>query len=272
MIFPVFSIHGEYLYAATRNLMQKPCKPAGDFFSEFRTKPSRQGFRAHSLWWAARAFSGSMRLVFHLLYYPLSFTYDTVAWTVSGGEWADWRRCVLPHLLPGRVLELAHGTGTLALDMTERGFTVTAVDLSPAMGKIALRKKKGWELDRSRQGLPAAGPALVRADVRQLPFSKDFFSSAVSTFPADFIFMPQTLQEIYRALHPGGRWIIVPTASPEWLAGRLIPQADKPSPQDVTSVFVRHLEATGFSVRVEVVRQPRSRVVLVVAEKPGALP
>ncbi len=87
-----------------------------------RRTPPRRGLRARLLWAGATAFSGLMRFAFQLLYYPFSFTYDAVAWIVSAGEWADWRRCVLPYLRPGRVLDLAHGTGTLALDMAERGF------------------------------------------------------------------------------------------------------------------------------------------------------
>jgi ubiquinone/menaquinone biosynthesis C-methylase UbiE len=228
--------------------------------------------RARLLWAAATAFSTLLRLAFNLLYYPLAFTYDAVAWTVSGGEWADWRRSVFPYLLPGRVLELAHGTGTLALEMTDRGFTVTAIDLSPAMGKIALRKKRKWGARRAdhesiRLPDPAAGPVHVRADVGQQPFQKEFFSSAVSTFPAEFIFNPRTLHEVYRTLRPGGRWIILPAAYPEWIAGHLLPESKNPSSRDNLSIFARHLEAAGFSVRTEIIRRPHSRVMLIQGEK-----
>ena len=256
----------------TRSSTPKPQVPPDELFPDLRPVKPRQGIRARFLWTAATAFSRLMRLAFHLLYYPLSFTYDAVAWIVSGGEWADWRRTVLPHLLPGRVLELAHGTGTLALEMAERGFAVAAVDLSPAMGRIALGKKRGWEAGRAhrasnRAPTPAASAALVRADVRQLPFPKDFFSSAVSTFPAEFIFNPRTLQEVYRTLRPGGRWIILPAAYPEWIAGRLLPEEKQPSSHDFASIVARHLETVGFSVRTEILRRPRSRVMLIFAEK-----
>jgi ubiquinone/menaquinone biosynthesis C-methylase UbiE len=216
-----------------------------------------------------------MRFAFNLLYYPLAFSYDAVAWIVSAGEWADWRRCVIPHLLPGRVLELAHGTGTLALEMADRGFAVAAVDLSPAMGKIASRKKRTREDGRDKRAAhtipsapkPAMSPALVRADVRQLPFPGGLFSGAVSTFPADFIFQPRTLREVHRILRPGGRWIILPAAYPEWIASRLLRVNNPDSSRDVFAGFARHLEATGFCVRTEIVRRPRSRVMLILADK-----
>ncbi|MGD0806074.1 MAG: class I SAM-dependent methyltransferase [Anaerolineales bacterium] len=252
--------------------MPEPLSPSDGIYPDLRPKPPRQGLRAHLLWAAANAFSTLMRLAFHLLYYPLAFTYDAVAWTVSGGEWADWRKSVFPYLLPGRILELAHGTGTLALEMTDRGFTVAAIDLSPAMGKIALRKKRKWEARRAHRGSirlsdPPAGPVLVRADVRQLPFQKEFFSSAVSTFPAEFIFNPRTLHEVYRTLRPGGRWIILPAAYPEWIASHLLPESKNPSSRDFVSIFARHLEAVGFSVRTEIIRRPHSRVMLILVEK-----
>ncbi len=179
---------------------------------------------------------------------------------------------MLPHLLPGRVLELAHGTGTLAVEMAERGFAVAAVDLSPAMGKIANGKRRRWEKVFTHRGTapppnPAVRPILVRSDVRQLPFQKEFFSSAVSTFPAEFIFNPRTLHEVYRTLRVGGRWIILPAAYPEWIAGRLLPEEKDPSSHSFIPILSRHLEAAGFSVRTEIIRRPHSRVMLIFAEK-----
>jgi SAM-dependent methyltransferase len=238
-----------------------------NIFSDMRRVPPSRGLRSRLLWSAANAFSALMRFAFQLLYYPLSFTYDTVAWIVSAGEWADWRRCVLPYLRPGRVLELAHGTGTLALDMADRGYSVAAVDLSPAMGRIASSKKRNRTVRRTRSGLASADPAFIRADVRELPFPEVFFSSAVSTFPADFIFSPATVAEVHRTLRPGGIWIILPAAYPEWIAGRLLRENTDSASRNLFSLFARHVEAAGFSVRTEIIRRPHSRVMLILAEK-----
>jgi ubiquinone/menaquinone biosynthesis C-methylase UbiE len=210
--------------------------------------------------------SGLLRFAFHLLYHPLAFAYDAVAWIVSAGEWADWRRCVIPYLLPGRVLEVAHGTGTLSLDLAGLGFSVTAVDLSPAMGRIAHGK-----FHQRMKTIPGSGldhtPALVRADVQRLPFQAGSFHSATATFPADFLFQAATFQEVHRALVPGGRLIIIPTAYPEWIAKRM-PLDDKPILNGVVwRAITDPIEQCGFVVRVEIVRRPRSRVVLILAEK-----
>jgi ubiquinone/menaquinone biosynthesis C-methylase UbiE len=229
--------------------------------SELRRIPRPPGVLGFIGWAAASTFSALLRFAFHLLYYQLAFTYDAVAWIVSGGEWADWRRCVIPYLPPGRVLEIAHGTGTLSLDMAERGHPVTGIDLSPAMGKIARAKI------RRRPGTAARHPGLVQADVGRLPFPNGAFAAATATFPADFMFQPSTFRAVHRVLRPGGIWILVPTAFPEWFAKRWLPDEELLPSGTVWRSTIRNMEECGFRVRMEIVRRPRSRVLLILAEK-----
>jgi ubiquinone/menaquinone biosynthesis C-methylase UbiE len=216
---------------------------------------------------AALGISFLLRIAYHLLYHQLAFTYDLAAWIVSAGQWADWRRCVLPYLPAGPVLEIAHGTGTLSLDMTDRGYAVTAIDLSPEMGSIAAWKKRKWS--KRSQG---AGPALIRADVCRLPFRAGHFSSAVATFPADFLFQSEAAREVHRALRPGGRWIIIPTAYPEWIAKRLLRDEQSAFSKPVWHAILDPVEDCGFTVRMEIVRRPKSRVLIILAEKEALHP
>lgn len=83
-----------------------------------------------------------VRFGFRLLYNELAFTYDIVSWFVSLGEWRAWQRSALRHLPPtGRILELAHGTGNLQLDLHAAGYYQTiGYDLSPYMGQITRYK------------------------------------------------------------------------------------------------------------------------------------
>ncbi|MBN2085331.1 MAG: class I SAM-dependent methyltransferase [Anaerolineales bacterium] len=215
---------------------------------------------------AVRVLSALLRFAFRLLYYQLAFTYDLVAWIVSAGEWADWRRCVIPFLPPGRVLEIAHGTGTLLLDMAEGGYPVTGIDLSGAMGKIARGKIRRRRKSAANSG-SALFPGLVQADVNRLPFQAGAFAAATSTFPADFLFQQSAFQSVHRALRPGGVWIILPAAYPEWFAGRWLPDEKLISSGAVWRTLIRKMEAYGFRVRMEIVRRPRSRVLLIMAEK-----
>ena len=65
-------------------------------------------------WWALVTFG------FRLLYNEMAFTYDWVSWIVSLGQWRAWQRSALEHITapPGtRVLELAHGTGNMQIDL-----------------------------------------------------------------------------------------------------------------------------------------------------------
>ncbi|NWG16570.1 MAG: methyltransferase domain-containing protein, partial [Chloroflexi bacterium] len=141
-------------------------------------------------------------LGFRLLYNELAFTYDWVSVVVSLGAWRCWQRAALPHLgaPPGaRVLELAHGTGNLQLDLYALGYMPVGYDLSPYMGRIARRKL-------SRRGL---SPRLARGRAQQLPFAAASFAAVVCTFPTDFIFQPETLRETHRILREDGHLIIV---------------------------------------------------------------
>jgi ubiquinone/menaquinone biosynthesis C-methylase UbiE len=45
-----------------------------------------------------------------------------------------------------------------------------------------------------------------------LPFKRECFAAVVSTFPTEYIFAPQVLDEAARVLWRGGRFIIVPSA------------------------------------------------------------
>lgn len=142
-----------------------------------------------------------VRFGFRLLYHKMAFAYDTVSHLVSLGAWRFWQRSVfqhLPHPTAGRVLELAHGTGDLQLDLHERGYHSVGCDLSPQMGRIAWRKL-------SRQ----TRPRLIRCQAQQLPFPDAAFAAIVATFPTNFIISQSTLCEARRVLIPEGQLIVV---------------------------------------------------------------
>lgn len=149
------------------------------------------------LWWRL------VRFGFRLLYNEMAWTYDLVSWVVSLNRWRAWQRTALPHLgaAPGsRVLELAHGTANLQLDMRAAGLEPVGLDVSSAMGRIARRKLHAAGIDE---------PPLVRANARALPFGAAHFDAIVSTFPTEFIIHPDTLREAARVLRPGGRLVVV---------------------------------------------------------------
>lgn len=151
---------------------------------------------SQSLWWRI------IRFAFRLLYHELAFTYDAVSYTVSLGQWRTWQRTALdflPDSEAGLILEIAHGTGNLQLDLHSAGYDSIAYDFSPQMGRIASAK-----LDRR-----GVGGIFTRGKAQELPFAESTFSAIVTTFPTDFIIQPETLNEAYRILADGGVLIAV---------------------------------------------------------------
>ncbi len=194
----------------------------------------------------------------------MAFTYDIVSAVVSMGEWRSWQRSALKHLDPDsgkRLLELAHGTGNLQIDLTRAGYNTVGYDLSPYMGRIAQVKLR-------RQGLSAK---LVRGKAQQLPFPIGTFDAVISTFPTDFIFAAETLREINRILVSHGQLIIVPNgvltggglgeAALEWLY-RVTGQRGGQN-TSLSNYFAQF----GFEVSVKEERCRRSIAQVIVARK-----
>lgn len=149
-------------------------------------------------WWL-------VHFAFRLLYNEMAWTYDVVSWVVSLGQWRDWQQTSLKHLnidAGGIVLEMAHGTGNLQLDLAKAGYRRLAFDVSPHMGQIASRKLRKNHLT----------PNFVRAKAQAMPFATSSVDAIVSTFPTPFIIELETLQEAHRVLRPRGRLVIVPNA------------------------------------------------------------
>ena len=75
--------------------------------------------------------------------------------------WRALLRDLLPPA-PARVADLGCGTGTLALLLTEEGYDVTGVDLSPEMVRRARAKAPGGRVRRGRRVRAPARPRVVR--------------------------------------------------------------------------------------------------------------
>ena len=209
-------------------------------------------------WWRL------VRFGFRLLYNEMAFTYDTVSWGVSLGQWRTWQRAAIPHLnaKPGALtLEVAHGTGNLEIDLRTAGYRTVALDLSRAMGQIASRKLIRWGLR----------PPLVRAMAQALPFPDAKFAAVISTFPTEFIVDPATLRDVHRVLAPGGRLVVVfgGTLADQNAASEALELAYRvtgqrgPWPDGIEDRFAE----AGFTLEMIAEELDRSVVWLFVAEK-----
>lgn len=139
--------------------------------------------------------------------------YDLTNDVMSFGLHRRWKRRLveLAELAPGhRVLDLAAGTGDLALravERTGRGL-VAAADLTPEM----------VEVGRERPG--AEQVAWVGADALELPFADESFDRVLIGYGLrNFPDLGRSLAEIHRCLEPGGRLLSLDFAKPprRWL-------------------------------------------------------
>jgi len=200
------------------------------------------------------------RWFFRHLYTTFAWAYDGVAWASSFGRWSAWRRTALRGLAPGqRLLEVGCGTGHLLAESLSRGDRVIAIDASPQMTRISMRRLR-------RMGQPSV---VARAQVQSLPFAAGAFPAALSTFPSEYILETAALAELHRVLAPRAALTVVLSARilprfvwdrlSRWLYDRT-GQAPPPDP-----MWLAPFEAAGFTARFETVDVPRATVLHIVA-------
>lgn len=130
---------------------------------------------------------------------------------------------------PGhRVLDVACGTGVVAITAARHEAHVTALDLTPELLSVA------------RDNAQIAGVAVDwhEGDVESLPFSADTFDVVVSQYGHMFAPRPEVaVREMLRVLRPGGV-LAFSTWPPELLVGRIFAITAKympPPPSGVAS-------------------------------------
>ncbi len=115
-------------------------------------------------------------------------------------------------IVPGaRVLDVACGTGVVAITAALRGAQATGLDLTPAL------------LERARENAAMAGVSVEfdDGDVEQLPYADASFDVLLSQFGHIFAPRPDVaIAEMLRVLKPGGT-IAFSTWPPELFVGRM---------------------------------------------------
>jgi SAM-dependent methyltransferase len=223
-----------------------------------------------------------LRFFFYLLYHPFAFAYDLVAATVSLGRWKDWVLSAVPFLKGNRILEIGHGPGHLQRLLLSRSLIAVGIDESAPMGRLARRNLRRLLASRPNHTWDKPQPAahaqinLARALGQQLPFAVHSFDTVIATFPAEYIFAPQTLEEAHRVLADGGRFVILPGAT---IIGRrimdrimaLIFHVTGESIPNLAQVLKQRYEKrfaeTGFHVQIHELDIKSSLVIIIVATK-----
>ena len=152
---------------------------------------------------------GSFSRAVQRMFDGLAPRYDAFNRWASLGLDRRWRRVAVAELgLPpgARVLDVATGTGDLALAAAAAGARVTGVDFAPSM------------LRRARAKAAASGRALAVqvARAEALPFAGAAFDGVVSAFAMRNVrpFLDDVLGEMARVLRPGGRVAILEFSAP----------------------------------------------------------
>ena len=141
--------------------------------------------------------------------------YDRMNTVMTAGLHHQWRRRAadMAALSPGgRALDVATGTGDLALELAQRvspGGEVVATDFSERMLELARAK--------ANAGSPGAARVVIRsANALDLPFDDGEFDAATVGFGArNFSDLEQGLREMARVVRPGGRVVVLEITTPQ---------------------------------------------------------
>lgn len=142
----------------------------------------------------------------------ISGGYDGMNRVISFGIDVKWRRKVLKLVAskkPETILDIATGTGDLAILMAETGAKkITGADISEGMMAIGRKKIAAKNLSDRIE--------LVYGDSENLPFEDNSFDAITVGFGIrNFETLEKGLAEILRVLKPGGIFVILETSVPE---------------------------------------------------------
>ncbi|MBF00040.1 bifunctional demethylmenaquinone methyltransferase/2-methoxy-6-polyprenyl-1,4-benzoquinol methylase UbiE [Flavobacterium coralii] len=141
----------------------------------------------------------------------ISENYDGLNRVISFGIDVKWRKKVLKMVAdtkPKTILDIATGTGDLAILMTETSATeIVGADISAGMLDVGRKKISERKLDSKIK--------MVLADSENLPFDDNYFDAITVAFGVrNFENLEKGLAEILRVLRPGGIFVILETSVP----------------------------------------------------------
>ena len=142
----------------------------------------------------------------------ISGNYDGLNRVISFGIDIKWRKKVLQLVSdknPKTVLDIATGTGDLAILMTETSAErIVGLDISAGMLDVGRKKIEAQKLSDKIE--------MILADSENMPFENDTFDAITVAFGVrNFETLEKGLAEILRVLKPNGIFVILETSVPE---------------------------------------------------------
>jgi demethylmenaquinone methyltransferase/2-methoxy-6-polyprenyl-1,4-benzoquinol methylase len=131
--------------------------------------------------------------------------YDRMNSVMTAGMHHRWREraAELAGVGPGSTaLDVATGTGDLAVALARRGAEVTGMDFAPAMLELARKKAPGLRFEEG--------------DALDLAYADGSFDAATVGFGArNFADLDRGLAEMARVVRPGGRVVVLEITTPQ---------------------------------------------------------
>lgn len=153
------------------------------------------------------------RSIISAMFNNIAGSYDLLNHLLSLGIDKIWRKRLIKHLMsspPVKVLDLATGTGDIAIELFRRGVEVTGIDIAQKMldkanEKCAAERKSATPL-----------PMFLLASADEIPFPDNSFDAVTIGFGIrNFENREQSLGEIFRVINNGGQLAILEFASPK---------------------------------------------------------
>ncbi len=141
----------------------------------------------------------------------ISENYDGLNRVISFGIDVKWRKRVVDILKkkrPTSILDIATGTGDLAINLTKTGAQkIVGLDISPGMLEVGKKKVHNKKLDDVIE--------MVVGDSENLPYEDQSFDAVTVAFGVrNFETLEKGLAEIYRVTRKNGTFVILETSVP----------------------------------------------------------
>ncbi|MCR4659442.1 MAG: bifunctional demethylmenaquinone methyltransferase/2-methoxy-6-polyprenyl-1,4-benzoquinol methylase UbiE [Bacteroidales bacterium] len=137
----------------------------------------------------------------------IAHTYDRLNRMMTFGIDRCWRKRAVKEfsILNSQlsILDVACGTGDMAIALAQKGHRVTGIDLSEEMLAIA------------RQKAAKANIGFIKGDAERLPFDEGSFNAVCCAFGIrNFVDLERGLAEMSRVLEPGGQLAVLELSIP----------------------------------------------------------
>jgi demethylmenaquinone methyltransferase/2-methoxy-6-polyprenyl-1,4-benzoquinol methylase len=141
----------------------------------------------------------------------ISGEYDNLNRVISFGidiKWRDKVVKIVDEAQPKNILDIATGTGDLAISLAKTSATqIIGLDISAGMLEVGKVKIKSKKLDNKIE--------MIIGDSENLPFDDNTFDAITVAFGIrNFETLEKGLADILRVLRPGGTFVILETSVP----------------------------------------------------------